>query len=112
HTKSNDDDYSLSPSSNNSSSMNSCLNSKNHRQIKSISNQQYQNIDENEYSQDNIKRKRKLNSTTPNVNGKKIFIKVLPDKNHSEYESDLSNDESINSKRQRTSSKDYHLTLN
>ncbi|CAF3404572.1 unnamed protein product [Rotaria sp. Silwood1] len=115
HTKSNDDDYSLSPSSNNSSSMNSSINNKNHRQIKSISNQQNQNIDENEYSHDNlkyIKRKRKLDSTTPNINGRKIFIKVLPNKNHSEYESDLSNDESINLKRQRTLSKDYHSTLN
>ncbi|CAF0952819.1 unnamed protein product [Rotaria sordida] len=113
HTKSNDDDNSLSPSSNNSSSLNSSLNGKNHRQIKSISNQQ---TDENEYSSHHIKRKRKFNSTiattTPNVNGKKIYIKVLPDKNHSDYESDLSNDESINFKRQRTSSKNYHSTLN
>ncbi|CAF4910279.1 unnamed protein product, partial [Rotaria socialis] len=60
----------------------------------------------------NINRKRKLNTTTPNVNGKKIYIKVLPDKNQSDYESDLSNDESTNSKRVGTSSKDYHSTLN
>ncbi|CAF4577435.1 unnamed protein product, partial [Rotaria magnacalcarata] len=54
----------------------------------------------------------KLSTTTPNVNGKKIYIKVLPDKNQSDYESDLSNDESANSKRVGTSSKDYHSTLN
>ncbi|CAF2063716.1 unnamed protein product [Rotaria magnacalcarata] len=110
HSKSNDDDNTLSPSSNNSSS-----NGKNHRQMKSISNQQSQKVDENNSSQHDLKyinRKRKLSTTTPNVNGKKIYIKVLPDKNQSDYESDLSNDESANSKRVGTSSKDYHSTLN
>ncbi|CAF4226113.1 unnamed protein product [Rotaria socialis] len=110
HSKSNDDDNTLSPSSNNSSS-----NGKNHRQMKSISNQPSQKVDENnsfQHDLKNINRKRKLNTTTPNVNGKKIYIKVLPDKNQSDYESDLSNDESTNSKRVGTSSKDYHSTLN
>ena len=46
------------------------------------------------------------------MHGKRIHIKVLPDKNESDYESDFSNDESTNPKRHRTSSKDYHSTLN
>jgi hypothetical protein len=79
--------------------------------MKSISNQQFEKVAENEFSQ-HSKRKRILNpTTTTKIYGKKFHIKVLPDKNPSDYESDLSNDELINPKRHRTSSKDYHSTL-
>ena len=116
HLKSNDDDCSVSSSSNNSSSTNPSSNSRHSDEIKYISRQRSRKTDENEFSDhdlQHIKRKHKLHSTTANVNGKKIHIKVLPNKNAYEYESDLFNDELLNSKRHRTSSSnDYHSTLN
>ena len=110
HGKYNDDDRSLSPLSNNSSS-----NGKSTRPTKKAAR-----TDENQTKL--VKRKRPLHSTdssnatatTTSARGRKILIKVprpSVDENHSELDSDLSNDESSSSKRHSTSSKDYHSTL-
>ncbi|UJR15655.1 hypothetical protein I4U23_002591 [Adineta vaga] len=110
HTKSNDDENSLSSSSFNSSSTNPSSNGKHHRQTKSISHQRSEKTDENQFSQHAVKHmKRKVKSSTIN---KKSHLKNPSDKNQFDYESDLSNDEFSSSKRYRTSSKDYHSTLN
>ncbi len=113
HTKHNDDDHS---SSSNNSSTSPSLISKKTRQIKSIK------LDENHPPIHHSKRKRKINSpsisSSPSnppiiisARGRKIHIKHQSD-NESEFDSDLSNDEFSNSKRPRSSYKDYQSTLN
>ena len=108
HSKYNDDDRSLSPLSNNSSS-----NGKSTRPTKKSAR-----TDENQTK--HVKRKRPLHSTdsskatTTSARGRKILIKVprqSVDEDRSELDSDLSNDESSSSKRHSTSAKDYHSTL-
>ncbi|CAF1587359.1 unnamed protein product, partial [Adineta steineri] len=116
HSKPHDDDHS---SSSNTSSTSPLLHLKKNRQMKSTK------LDENHPPPPNqhIKRKRKLNSPLPSssssnpstitsARGRKIHIKRQSD-NESDFDSDISNDDSFfNSKHRRTSYKDYQTTLN
>ncbi len=108
HSKPIDDDHS---SSSNNSSTSPSLTQKKSRQNKSIK------LDENHPPNSYLKRKRKIHSlpspssssnrsTIISARGRKIHIK-----HQSDLDSDLSNDESIDSKRPRSSSRDYQTTL-
>jgi hypothetical protein len=113
HSKPTDDDHS---SSSNNSSTSPSLTHKKSRQNKSIK------LDENHPPNTHSKRKRKTQSplasssssnppTIISARGRKIHIKHQSD-NESEFDSDISNDEFTNSKRPRSSGKDYQTTLN
>ncbi|CAF0941917.1 unnamed protein product [Rotaria sp. Silwood1] len=116
HLKHNDDDQ--SPSSNNSSIQYSSI-------IKNNQHNKTFKIDENQPPTNHSKhskRKRKIkssistsspsnSSTIISARGRKIHLKHQSD-NESEFDSDESDDELINSKHRRSSYKDYQLTLN
>ncbi|CAF1011870.1 unnamed protein product [Adineta steineri] len=114
HSKSNDDDNSLSPSSNNSSSTNPSINTR--TQTKPGCYHQSEKIDENQISQLSFKSTKRKHrspiSIATTISHKTSHKKIDSDKKQYDYESDLSNDEKLHSKRYRTSSKDYHSTLN